>query len=196
MSDGFGSEGEPRLSTPHVIDPKVLAPMLGPQFPQPSVGSTEYLELPGMGNPNDPTFRRSWGERLTYNTGRAYLVGLVAGGSFGLYEGMQQSAGQIRRLRINAVLNATSRHGPMLGNKLGVIAMMYSMLEASACAFRDEDDVFNAVGAATATGVLYMSGSGPRAATIAGVAGGGLAAAVTLGAKQLGEHAGFLKNLI
>jgi len=196
MSTGdstMGSDG--RLSQGVTIDPRVVAPMLGPRFDQP-VGNHDYLEVPGFGNPNDPHFRRSWGERLTYNAGRAYLVGLVAGGSYGFYEGIRDSAGQIRRLRINAVLNSTSRHGPMLGNQLGVIAMMFSTFEAIASGVRGEDDMFNAIGAASVTGVVYRFGAGPRAATVGAVVGGSAVAAITLGAKALGEHAGFLKNLL
>lgn len=192
MADGSLPDGSRPVLPAAMIDPRVVAPMLG-RFDQPMPGQHEYLQVPGMGNPNDPNFRRSWGERLTYNAGRMYLLGLVGGGSYGLYEGMRDSAGQIRRLRINAVLNATSRHGPMLGNQLGVIGMMFSGLETAASAARGEDDMLNPIGAATLTGVLYKMGSGPRAATVAGVIGGGLVAAVTLAGKQLG---GAWKNLL
>ncbi|KAJ1619121.1 Tim17/Tim22/Tim23/Pmp24 family-domain-containing protein [Pavlovales sp. CCMP2436] len=173
------------------IDPRVFAPMLG-RFDQAMSGG-EFLEVPGLGNPNDPNFRRSWGERLTYNAGRMYLAGLVCGGSYGLYEGVRDSAGQIRRLRINSVLNATSRHGPMLGNSAGVLGMMFSGLETLAGAVRGEDDILNPIGAATLTGVLFKMGSGPRAATVAGVVGGGAVAAMVFAGKQLG---GAWKNML
>jgi import inner membrane translocase subunit TIM23 len=184
MSDGQLPDGNRTALGPGAtIDPRVIAPMLGPRFDQPVGG--EFLEVPGLGNPNDPHFKRSWGERLTYNSGRAYLLGLVVGGSYGLYEGMRDSAGQIRRLRINAVLNATSRHGPMLGNQLGVIGMMYSGIDAAAEAIRGEDDLLNQLGAGTLTGVLYRMSAGPRAATVAGVAFGGIAAGLSMVGKQL-----------
>ena len=66
-------------------------------------------------------YRRSWGDRLTYHIGVGYLVGLVAGGSWGLYEGLKSSTGERQRIRINAVLNATGKHGPGLGNSVGCL---------------------------------------------------------------------------
>lgn len=175
------------------IDPNVLAPLLNPRFDRPApAGGQEYLEIPYGGNPNDPNFRRSWGERLTYNTGRAYLVGLVAGGSYGMREGLLSSAGQLQRLRINAVLNAMSRRGPNLANRLGVMAMMFSGLESLAGAVRDDHDVLNTVGAGTATGVLYMMHSGPRAAAVGGVAGAAAMGTLAL----LGETIPLLKGII
>eukprot|EP00303_Exanthemachrysis_gayraliae_P000206 CAMPEP_0206011454 /NCGR_PEP_ID=MMETSP1464-20131121/13241_1 /ASSEMBLY_ACC=CAM_ASM_001124 /TAXON_ID=119497 /ORGANISM="Exanthemachrysis gayraliae, Strain RCC1523" /LENGTH=264 /DNA_ID=CAMNT_0053385119 /DNA_START=20 /DNA_END=815 /DNA_ORIENTATION=+ len=193
---GSDSEVDPRAIA-GAIDPNVLAPLLNPRFdrPQPA-GQQEYLEIPNFGNPNDPNFRRSWGERLTYNAGRAYLLGLVSGGSYGVYTGLRDSTGQLRRLRINAVLNATSRHGPTLGNQLGVVAMMYSGLESLACSLRDEDDVLNAVGAGSVTGVLYRMSAGPRAAAVGAVLGAGVMGTLSFASRQLGDSVGFLKNLV
>jgi import inner membrane translocase subunit TIM23 len=184
--------GDRPLMPAGAIDPRILAPMLG-RFDQ--LGSTpgaDYLEVPGLANPNDPRFRRSWGERLIYNTGRMYLAGLVGGGSYGLYAGLRESSGQLRRLRINAVLNSTNRFGPNLGNQLGAVALIFSVVETLATTVRDEQDIFNPMGAGFATGLLYKMSAGPRAAVLGGLVGGGLVTAVTLAGEQLG---GVFKNL-
>jgi import inner membrane translocase subunit TIM23 len=71
--------------------------------------------------------------------------------------------------------------------------MMFSGLETLAGAVRGEDDILNPIGAATLTGVLFKMGSGPRAATVAGVVGGGAVAAMVFAGKQLG---GAWKNML
>ena len=48
-------------------------------------------------------------------------AGLTAGGTAGLAQGLRESAGERRRIRVNAVLNATGKRGPTLGNSLGCI---------------------------------------------------------------------------
>ena len=126
MSDPYASSSAP-------------APSSGSSFPSlpsfggasESYGSGDY-HLPATAAPiptpnflfedsYDAGFRRSWGERLTYHVGCAYLGGLVGGGAAGLAQGLRESAGERRRIRVNAVLNATGKRGPTLGNSLGCI---------------------------------------------------------------------------
>ena len=64
------------------------------------------------------------------------IQGLTAGGSMGLVEGLRSSAGERQRIRINAVLNATGKRGPTLGNGLGCLAMMVSVFESLAFTVR------------------------------------------------------------
>lgn len=49
------------------------------------------------------------------------LAGLSTGGTYGLFEGLRGSVGERRRIRINSVLNAVGRRGPLWGNSLGCI---------------------------------------------------------------------------
>ena len=51
-----------------------------------------------------------------------------------------------------------------------------------------EDDEFNSVGAATLTGMIFKSTAGVRPIAIAGVLGGGLAAAYHFGEKLLNSR--------
>lgn len=103
----------------------------------------------------DSSFRRSWGERLTYHVGWAYLLGFTGGGAIGVAQGLRESAGERQRIRINSVLNATGRRGPGLGNSLGCLAMMCSLFESIAYNVRGTDDFLNPAGAAALTGTLY-----------------------------------------
>ena len=132
----------------------------------------------------DESYRRSWGERLTYHVGSAYLVGLLAGGTAGLTQGLRESSGERQRIRVNAVLNATGKRGPTLGNSLGCIAMMCSIFESLAYNIRGEDDLLNPAGGAALTGMLYKATSGPKVAAGWAAGLGAMAAAATFAAKQ------------
>ncbi|KAG6391036.1 hypothetical protein SASPL_148783 [Salvia splendens] len=62
--------------------------------------------------------------------------------------------------------------GRQIGNRCGVIWLMYAGLESGMVEWRDTDDVNNSVVAGLATGALYKVASGPRAAALAGALGG------------------------
>jgi len=143
----------------------------------------------------DESFRRSWGERLTYHCGAAYIVGLFGGGFSGLAQGLRDSAGERRRIRVNAVLNATGKQGPALGNSLGCIAMMASIFESLAYNIRGTDDLLNPAGAAALTGMVYKATAGPRIAASWAAGLGAMAAAASFAAKQASSR-GLLKNFI
>jgi import inner membrane translocase subunit TIM23 len=105
---------------------KLEPPALGGfSFGLPSVPQVEdqYESPPDFLFPEnfDTGFRRSWGERLTFHIGAAYLVGLSTGGSYGLVEGLRASQGERRRIRINSVLNSMGKRGPGWGNSLGCV---------------------------------------------------------------------------
>lgn len=124
-----------------MLDPYASgAPSSSPASALPSFGASAAADAYGSGSLHLPTqpapiptpdflfedsydesYRRSWGERLTYHVGAAYLVGLMGGGGAGLAQGLRETAGERRRIRVNAVLNATGKRGPTLGNSLGCI---------------------------------------------------------------------------
>ncbi|CAI0432479.1 unnamed protein product [Linum tenue] len=58
---------------------------------------------------------------------------------------------------------------------------MFSGIESSLVALRDEDDLVNTVVAGLGTGAIYRAARGPRSAAIAGVIGGIAAAAAVAG---------------
>ena len=76
------------------INPALLAPVFG--VPN-QVNGPEYLEYNIAG--------RSWTERTFYNTGTMYLIGIIAGGSFGFVEGFRTAPSTKFNIRLNSVLN-------------------------------------------------------------------------------------------
>ena len=118
---------------------------------------------------------------------------LSFGGTAGIFEGLRDSRGEKRRIRINQVLNATGRRGPGLANSLGCIAMMCSIFESIAFTVRGTDDVLNPAGAAALTGTLYKITAGPRVAAAAGLALSAVVSAGSIASKQLAGR-GVLKS--
>lgn len=86
-------------------------------------------------------------------------AGLVAGGAYGIREGLKNSQGDRQRIRINAVLNSTGKHGPNLGNSIGCLGMMFSLFETIAYNIRGEDDLLNVIGAGALAGGVFKSQS-------------------------------------
>mmetsp|Transcript_7723 Transcript_7723/g.18140 ORF Transcript_7723/g.18140 Transcript_7723/m.18140 type:complete len:202 (-) Transcript_7723:156-761(-) len=164
---------------------------MGATLPQVEENAPDYLFAENY----DAAYRRSWGERLTFHIGSAYLAGLTTGGSYGLVEGLRTSQGERRRIRINSVLNSMGRRGPGWGNSLGCVAMMCSILESAAYNIRDTDDLLNPVGAGCLTGVIYKITSGPRVAMSAGLGLGAVAAAGAFMSKQISSR-GLLKSFM
>ncbi|MQM04475.1 hypothetical protein Taro_037275 [Colocasia esculenta] len=129
--------------------------------------------------------RRSWGENLTYYTGCGYLAGAVGGAGKGLYEALRAGEpGDTLKLRVNRILNTSGQAGRRVGNRLGVIGLMYAGLESGMVMARDTDDWMNSVVAGLGTGALFKAASGPRSAAVAGAIGG-LMVGAAVGAKQV-----------
>lgn len=132
--------------------------------------------------------RRSWGENLTYYTGCGYLGGAVGGAGKGLYEALRAvEPGDSLKLRVNRILNTSGQTGRRVGNRLGVIGLMYAGLESGMVMARDTDDWMNSVAAGLGTGALFKAASGPRSAAVAGAIGGLMVGAAVV-AKQVGKR--------
>ncbi len=74
--------------------------------------------------------------------GSSVLVGAAAGGVFGLYDGVRQTAlagleGKLRRVQ---VMNYTLKSGATASNSLGAIAVMYSSAYILLSYVREDDD--------------------------------------------------------
>ncbi|CAH1425447.1 unnamed protein product [Lactuca virosa] len=131
--------------------------------------------------------RRSWGENLTYYTGIGYLSGAVVGAGKGLVEGVKASeAGDTMKLRVNRILNASGHAGRTIGNRAGVIGLLYAGMESGMVKARDADDIINSVVAGLATGALYKAAAGPRSAAVAGAIGG-IAVGLAVTGKQISK---------
>jgi len=193
-------QGEELLADPYAASSTSAGKGLSSSVPSLPPGggwaATEQLQLPkGVASSEQPDFlfpenydtdfRRSWGERLTFHAGSAYLVGMLTGSVHGVGVGMRESVGERQRIRVNAVLNSWAKRGPGLGNSLGCLAMMTSIFESIAYNARGTDDILNPVGAAAFTGAIFKSQAGPRIAGATALGLGAMAAVGTFVSKEL-----------
>jgi mitochondrial import inner membrane translocase subunit TIM23 len=136
------------------------------------------------------TQRRSWGENLTFYTGVGYPSGAVGGAALGLrHAAAGAEPGEIAKIRANRVLNACGSNGRRLGNRLGVVGLMFAGMESAMVAVRDRDDWINSVAAGLGTGAVFRAANGPRSAVVAGALGGVLAGGA-ISCKQLARRYG------
>lgn len=91
------------------------------------------------------------------------------------------------KLRLNRVLNGSVHAGSWLGNRAGVIGLLYAGMESGLVKIRDTDDVINSVAAGLGTGVVYRAAKGVRSAAVAGVVGGAVVG-LALAAKQVAKR--------
>lgn len=133
--------------------------------------------------------RRSWGENLTYYTGIGYLAGSTGGAAKGFVSAVKAiEPTDTLKLKINRILNGSGHSGRQIGNRCGVIGLLFAGLESGMVAIRDTDDVINSVVAGLGTGVLYKAASGPRSAAVAGAIGGVLVGLAVTGKQALKRY--------
>ncbi|XP_073294431.1 mitochondrial import inner membrane translocase subunit TIM23-1-like [Primulina huaijiensis] len=133
--------------------------------------------------------RRSWGENLTYYTGIGYLAGSSAGAARGFVSGVKSiEQTDTTKLKINRILNGSGHTGRQVGNRCGVIGLMYAALESGMVAIRGEDDIINSVVAGLGTGALYKAAAGPRSAAVAGAIGGVIVGIAVAGKQALKRY--------
>lgn len=66
------------------------------------------------------------------NAGMSYLLGIGAGGVYGIREGILRSPSSRFRVKLNSILNHSGRYGSRMGNSLGVVSILYSLYEGAA----------------------------------------------------------------
>ncbi|GFP85710.1 mitochondrial import inner membrane translocase subunit tim23-1 [Phtheirospermum japonicum] len=124
-------------------------------------------------------------ENLTYYTGIGYLAGATAGAAKGFASGVKAiEPTDTLKLKINRILNGSGHTGRQVGNRCGIIGLMYASLESGMVAARDTDDVINSVAAGLGTGALYKAAAGLRSAAVAGAIGG-VAVGIAVTGKQV-----------
>ncbi|XP_065340472.1 mitochondrial import inner membrane translocase subunit Tim23 [Cloeon dipterum] len=119
--------------------------------------------------------------------GGSCMIGAAIGGGTGLYKGLRAStlAGETGKLRRTQVLNHVMKQGAASANTLGVVAVMYSGFGVLLSWARGEDDEYNTLAAASATGLLFKSSAGLKRCMLGGGVGFGLAAVYCLWASRV-----------
>lgn len=112
---------------------------------------------------------RTGTDKLLYGTGVAYMSGLAYGGIYGTVRGLQTAQLPTFKVRMNSILNQTTRYGPWAANSLGVMTMTWALLDNTCELLRDgTKDYWNHVGSAFASGFLFKCTAGLRPALITG----------------------------
>ncbi|RLN09666.1 mitochondrial import inner membrane translocase subunit TIM23-3-like [Panicum miliaceum] len=130
---------------------------------------------------------RTWSEDLTMRTGVGYLTGAAAGAVAGLPRAAAEAErGESLKLRASRVLNNCSSVGRSYGNRVGVIAMLFSGTKSGISHYRSgANDWINTAAAGVSTGALYRMPGGPRSAVVGGIVGGIMAGAALLNGRPL-----------
>lgn len=156
------------LGSSSFADPSQLHPLAGlnkDTLDYLSLDDTALSDLPGS---HSALPSHGFTDDLCYGTGTTYLAGLTLGGARGLYEGLQKSAGEPPKLRLNSVLNTVTRRGPFLGNSAGVVAICYNCINSYIGYLRGKHDAANTIAAGGLSGMLFKSTRGLRPMMISG----------------------------
>jgi len=119
--------------------------------------------------------------------GTACCIGSGIGASYGLYDGVRQTAladlsGKLRRTQI---LNYTMKGSGSFGNALGSVAVLYSLTHCliSAVGY-EEDDELKSLASGAVSGAIFKSTSGLKKCARGSAIGLGLAAIWAFGFKK------------
>ena len=168
------------------------------------------LGIPGMaggaaagGGQHQPEYleynSRDWTSRMFLNTGGVYLFGIATAGLYGAGEGWRKAAGMKGKIRLNSLLNHSAMRGSRLGNALGVLAVIFSGVEALADKYHVADLVgghewASPISAAVATGALYRCTHGPKAMALAGLTGGVFVGVMATAGRQVTSRLRFISK--
>lgn len=145
---GFGGVSGGIFGFPHLPPP--VTPLQ--QLPAPpGVETSAPLYVAGL-RPKE----KGWTELLTYNTGCAYGSGLAGGGAVGAAIGYSKlPAGVNWKLKLNGVMNQSSKIGGRTANSFAVFALLFSTGRYAAQRIRGgTNDRFNDIyGVSIATAV-------------------------------------------
>lgn len=115
------------------------------------------------------------------NAGMCYMLGIGAGGMYGLQRGIVSTPSSKFKVKLNSVLNHSGRYGSRVGNTLGVFAVLYSLYEGLGDHLElDRYTGFDSTSppvAAALTGMTYYGPAGIRVATLGGTIGFGAVSA-------------------
>jgi hypothetical protein len=151
-------------------------------FSIPDVGNIDIgkLSRPPKGGtgpdyiPYSPRGRDSFA-RVSFNTGIAWLSGFLGGGAYGFAEGWRNASSPNWKIKMNSILNASSKRGSNAGNALGILVFMHTASVALLDLAETEK---------------YKSTKGPRAAALAAVIGAGASCTYFVGGSVVSKVLG------
>ncbi|KJE89313.1 hypothetical protein, variant [Capsaspora owczarzaki ATCC 30864] len=98
------------------------------------------------------------GHRVCYGTGTSYLAGAALGTLYGVGSGLRNPDATSTRLKVNSVLNSVTRHSQSVAHTVGVVALVYTVMDGVTIRLRDgQDDAYNTIGCGIGTGLLLRS---------------------------------------
>ena len=63
------------------------------------------------------------------------LLGLSYGGIYGTYRGLRTAPNNMFKVRMNSIVNQTTRYGPWAANSLGVLTLSWAILDRYASTY-------------------------------------------------------------
>ncbi len=120
QSDEFNDEGASK-PIPSFDASNIKLTTIAPALGVADDNTPDYLEYDTKGRGVTTT--------MFANTGLAYMLGILGGGAYGMREGLLNTPSQRFRVKLNSILNHSSRHGSRIGNTLGVLSIGYSLYE-------------------------------------------------------------------
>jgi hypothetical protein len=174
---GFGGLTGGIFGFPQQLPQPVPPPPAAQQFQQQQYISDTPLYIAGA-RPKE----KSWGELFIYNTGCSYFTGITTGGMIGAGIGLWRVQRDVNwKLKLNSILNSSSKYGGNTANSFAVFAMIFSGTRYLSQRMRNGvNDRYNDIyGITLASFVSAISQYGVLRASVAATAVGGVAAAVT-----------------
>ena len=117
-------EGDAGAPMPNLAAPGIQLSTIAPALGMPTNRQPDYLDYDQKG--------RGIVVTMFANAGMSYLLGIGAGGVYGIREGILRSPSSRFRVKLNSILNHSGRYGSRMGNSLGVVSIMYSLYEGAA----------------------------------------------------------------
>ncbi|KAI9017503.1 hypothetical protein BC832DRAFT_527197 [Gaertneriomyces semiglobifer] len=108
-------------------------------------------------------------DKLLYGVGTAYVAGLTFGGGYGALRGLRTAQVPTFKVRMNNLMNQSTRYGPWAANSMGIMTMGWALLDSAFEALRGgESDYYNHLGAAFTSGFIFKCTAGLRPAILTG----------------------------
>jgi hypothetical protein len=104
-----------------------------------------------------PLPMRTNSDKLQYGTGSMFMLGLGSGGLYGFLRGWRKAKGLSYKLKLNSILNTTTRYGPWAANSMGIMTLGWALTDMSLEKIRGVNDDYNHLASAFVSGFVFKS---------------------------------------